>query len=171
MLRLFARRGAGLAEGLAGSLARVQLAGSEARRRSCAALPQPADEEPSDGFNYESSSADAHAQAQAAYNRRLHEMAIAAAAAPWQLPGSRSHSAAPGLPRSRSRALTDLPTLEQVAERLKTHSSASCSTQQPSSSSSSSSPEAVLDWREVVAAMRSAQQTVTGEQMLTDSFG
>lgn len=64
-----------------------------------------------------------------------------------------------------------LPSPEEVRDRLKSHSAASCS------SSPSTSPEAEnassLDWREVVYQLRQLRQPAEHirDHMLTDTFG
>ncbi len=64
-----------------------------------------------------------------------------------------------------------LPSAEEVRDRLKSHSSASCS------SSPSASPQAEssssMDWREVVYQLRQLHQPAeqVRDQMLTDTFG
>lgn len=121
-------------------------------RRGLTALPQP--ELDSSGHFDD----DLDAQA---YHRRLQEMESARR--------SNSMSTRP----QRRRRLPDLPSTAQVLERLQSASpSSSCGQQAaPGSSSGSRSDEVALDWREVVAAMRASQQTISGERMLTDTFG
>ena len=64
-----------------------------------------------------------------------------------------------------------LPSAEEVRDRLKSHSAASCS------SSPSTTPQAEdtasMDWREVVSQLRQLHQPAeqVREQMLTDTFG
>ncbi len=64
-----------------------------------------------------------------------------------------------------------LPTAEEVRDRLKSHSAASCS------SSPSATPQednsSSLDWREVVHQLRQLHQPAeqVRDQMLTDTFG
>lgn len=59
-----------------------------------------------------------------------------------------------------------LPTAEETQERLKSHSSASCSGQ-------SSHDGPAMHWREAVEALRLQNQhtDLTGREMLTDTFG
>lgn len=152
---------------LARALAAQLPQASAARQLSCAALPQPCD--PS---GEEEACDEAH-------RRRLQEMAshAAGAAQPQPLttaPGEAQPAPAGSGQRSSSRA--HFPTAQQVAERLRSNGAASCSA--PSSPASSGDAagarlagSGTLDWRDVVAAMRAAQQTVSGEQMLTDTFG
>lgn len=75
----------------------------------------------------------------------------------------------------RRRVDTSLPTPQQVAERLRSGSAASCSSQSSRGSSrggEKSSSIQELDWREVVARARAAAAAApSGEQMLTDTFG
>lgn len=64
-----------------------------------------------------------------------------------------------------------LPSQEEVAERLRSHKGASCSSSalpQPEPEPDDSDKPA-LNWRDVVEALR--QETISGEQMLTDTFG
>ncbi len=168
MLRTAVRRGALWTERVAGSLAQLQLPGSFGPR-SHSALPQPAYDSSEDGDNEAARSAD-----DAAYRRMIQEMAY----------GQANLHAEPQ-PTRRRRSRASFPTVEQVAEQLKAQHGAGCSPPERSSRSggggsstigsssigSSSSPDTTLDWREVVAAMRAAQHTPTGEQMLTDTFG
>ena len=100
-----------------------------------------------------------------------------------QLPSYGAGTPAQPWPREEA-ARRPLPSVDEVAERLRSHKGASCSsggaTGGGSSSSSSSRggagaaslhPE-ILPWREVVAALQASQQgPVTGAQMLTDTFG
>lgn len=157
--------GASLARALAAQL--PQLA-SGARQLSCAALPQPCDP---------SGEEEAYDDA---YRRRLQEMASHAARAAQPRPLTPAPGEAPSAPagpgQRTSSSRPHFPTAQQVAERLRSNGAASCSA--PSSSAGSGGPaggrpagSGALDWRKVVAAMRAAQQTVTGEQMLTDTFG
>ena len=64
-----------------------------------------------------------------------------------------------------------LPSSEEVRERLKSHSAASCSsTPSPSQEAEKASN---LDWREVVYQLRQLHQPAEQirDQMLTDTFG
>ena len=65
----------------------------------------------------------------------------------------------------------DLPSSEEVRERLKSHSAASCSTS-PSAPQQTENA-ASLDWREVVYQLRQLHQPAEQihHQMLTDTFG
>lgn len=171
MLRSALRQGRLLlGEGFGRSL--EQLPGSPAlastATRCCAALPQPvySYNEASDHEDAAPSGAESEA-----YNRRLQEMAQASAAAVDTQPAQPGPSTPSKRPWRHS-----LPSTEEVAERLKARQGGSaCSLPAPApaadDSPSSSSSSSLLDWREVVAAMRAAQQRVTWEQMLTDSFG
>lgn len=156
-----------LARALAAQL--PQLA-SAARQLSCAALPQPCDP---------SGEEEAYDEA---HRRRLQEMASHAVGAaqpqpPTTAPGEAQPApAGSGQRSSSSSSRAHFPTAQQVAGRLRSNRAASCSA--PSSPASSGDAagarlagSGILDWRDVVAAMRAAQQTVSGEQMLTDTFG
>jgi hypothetical protein len=154
MLRAAVRRGTLWKERVAGSLAQLQHP-SSLGPRSWSALPEPAHDASEDDEQ-----AAGHAADDEAHRRRLQEMGYAQG----------NWHAAPQPSRRRGRG--SLPSAEQVAEQLKSRQGSGCSPPAPSSSSSSSSSqEKTLDWREVVAAMRAAQRTPTGEEMLTDTFG
>lgn len=158
---------------LRAALSRLPIAGRGLERclgPSFSALPQPCPMDPS-ADAADQGCADLGSDAEAAYQRRLAEMGWGGSTS--------SSSGAPGAngggtSRMRRPAAAELPTPQQVAERLKSHQAASCSAPQPASAepgSESGGSGVALDWREVVAAMRVAQQTVSGQQMLTDSFG
>ena len=88
-----------------------------------------------------SSSDSSGSERDAAYHRRLAEMSQ----------GSRTRRAV-------------LPSTEETAARLQTHKAASCSGQ-----TSQQEPAPALDWRDAVRLSR--QAAISGQDMLTDSFG
>ena len=102
---------------------------------------------------------------QADYQRRLQEMLATSS----------------GKSQRQAQAAAAWPTAEQVAERLRSSRGTSCSSSSSGASSgsfassdTSSQPadnSSTLDWREVVAAVRASGQHISGEQMLTDTFG
>ena len=61
-----------------------------------------------------------------------------------------------------------LPSMEEVQARLRSHGAASCSGNQEHGAQAS---RAELDWRDAVAAVRASQAALSGTQMLTDTFG
>ncbi len=61
-----------------------------------------------------------------------------------------------------------LPSMEEVQARLRSHGAASCSVKQKHSAHAG---RAELDWRDAVAAARASQAALSGTQMLTDTFG
>lgn len=66
---------------------------------------------------------------------------------------------------------SNLPSTEEVKQRLQSHSTASCSSSPSEAQQSESSPS--LDWREVVYQLRQLQWPAEQirDQMLTDTFG
>lgn len=124
------------------------------RWQSAAALPQPA-----------YSSDDERSDDERASHRRLQEMLAAQARQQQQ---------------RWSQAPPAWPTPEQVAERLRSSQGASCSGSSgaarssmpaPAADPDSSSEGSTLDWRAVVEAARRSQAHISGDQMLTDTFG
>lgn len=68
--------------------------------------------------------------------------------------------------RSRS-----LPSPEQVADRLRSHQGASCSTGSPDSPQQRDTEQPGLQWQDIVAALRQGDlQPATRPQILTDTF-
>lgn len=143
------------------------------QQRWQSALPQPAyasDDEREHGGGSSSPSAVDERQ-QDAYRRRLQEMAGTASSACQQEPAAA------------------WPSPQQVAAQLRGSRGGGCGSSSASSFASSTprsslpapEPEAeesdgeggssTLDWREVVDAVRRGGQDISGEQMLTDTFG
>ena len=138
---------------------------SQTRWQSAAALPQPA--YPSD----DERSCDDGASQLPHHHRRLQEMLAAQAQQQQQQQQQRLQQSPPSW-----------PTPEQVAERLRSSQGASCSSgaaarsslpapADDADSSSGGGGGGTLDWRQVVEAVRRNQAHISGDEMLTDTFG
>ncbi|KAL4458905.1 hypothetical protein ABPG75_013770 [Micractinium tetrahymenae] len=151
-------------------------------RWQSAALPQPAyasdDEGQAGGSSRSSSRLSEEQQHQLRdYRRRLEEMQWGGASSGPASAESQQQPQQQQQQRIVEERAAAWPTPQQVAERLRSSKGASCSsaalpqpapTEQDGVGSGSGS---TLDWREVVERVRASQQDVSGEQMLTDTYG
>lgn len=112
--------------------------------------------------------------------RRWHEMQTAGSPAA-RVGALRPHAESPDVALPARLALA-LPSAEETRERLRSHAAASCSgaaagaaAARPSGSDAGAQQEAApaLDWRDVVATLRTAPAALRAEgaDVLTDTFG
>lgn len=149
-----------------------------------AALPQPAyasDGEQRGGGSTRSQESEVEQQQLRDYHRRLEEMQLGRASTDPAI--AAAHPEQHQHRRQPQQGLQDSagawPTAEQVAERLRSGRGASCSSAalpEPAPAVQDGAGDGggsggVLDWREVVERVRASRQLVSGEQMLTDTFG